>query len=134
MASESRSIPWSDADDKTLLLQILADSDVKVNYEAVGAKLNPKRSGSAVKQHLQQLKRNAKKDAIVIPSADNATGDGDADVTATPKKRRRVSKKQGSTETANEEATEVDNVTSTYRKVGKPMKDDNPTSFLYGAL
>ncbi|KAL8806882.1 MAG: hypothetical protein Q9182_001011 [Xanthomendoza sp. 2 TL-2023] len=61
---------WTDTEDKLLLLQILVSQPIKINYPALSHKLN--RSVSAITQHINKLKNEAKKEGLVIPGDNNS--------------------------------------------------------------
>ncbi len=86
-------------EEKLLFLQILSEQNIKIDYAAVAAKVG--RSASAVKQHLNKMKNEAKKATSNFASTADNTASGAAD-DDTPKasKRRATLKQKAALETA----------------------------------
>ncbi|KAI4238933.1 MAG: hypothetical protein LQ349_000735 [Xanthoria aureola] len=97
MASEGKSASWSGDEEKLLFLQILSEQNIKIDYAAVATKVG--RSASAVKQHLNKMKNEAKKATSNFAStADNASSA--ADDTPKAPKRRATPKQKAAMEAA----------------------------------
>ncbi|KAL8886420.1 MAG: hypothetical protein Q9215_005871 [Flavoplaca cf. flavocitrina] len=88
MATEGKAAAgWSDAEERILLLHILVEQNVKIEYEAVSDKLN--RSVSAIKQHITKMKNDYKKaNTNLAGSNETATVAAPATPTSKPAKRR----------------------------------------------
>ncbi|KAI4269526.1 MAG: hypothetical protein LQ337_007225 [Flavoplaca oasis] len=92
MATEGKaSAGWSDAEERILLLHILVEQNVKIDYEAVSDKL--KRSVSAIKQHITKMKNDHKKANTNLGESDDTAAVAAA-VTPTSKPAKRRSPKQ----------------------------------------
>ena len=81
--------------DQQLLLAVLAKCDAKLDYEVLGGEFGV--SASAVQQHLQKLKRQAKKPGGGSSGAARKKASGsdegdDEDATETPMKKRKTAK------------------------------------------
>ncbi|CAO1602228.1 hypothetical protein XANCAGTX0491_005856 [Xanthoria calcicola] len=121
MASEGKSASWSGDEEKLLFLQILSEQNIKIDYAAVATKVG--RSASAVKQHLNKMKNEAKKATSNFAStADNASSA--ADDTPKAPKRRATPKQKAAMATA---VSKGDNAAGDGSSDGNRTEEVTPT-------
>ncbi|KAL8889506.1 MAG: hypothetical protein Q9192_006010 [Flavoplaca navasiana] len=98
MATEGKaSAGWSDAEERILLLHILVEQNVKIEYEAVSDKLN--RSVSAIKQHITKMKNDYKKANTNLAGSEDTAAVAAAVTPCSKPAKRRSPKQKGAIET-----------------------------------
>ncbi|KAL9626836.1 MAG: hypothetical protein Q9204_007005 [Flavoplaca sp. TL-2023a] len=127
MATEGKAAAgWSDAEERILLLHILIEQNVKIDYPAVSDKLD--RSVSAIKQHITKMKNDYKKaNTNLAGSEDISTVAAAVTPTSKPAKRRSP-KQKAATETPTSSNTNNNDFAAGYGSDGETRTENSTPS------